>query len=222
MSGFEIFGTVASAIAVIEATWLVKSHITSVKRAKQEKIDMECELQELMSVVHHIRTALDRQSLPTKLSLLNLLSKIDDGLDKVDKKRKGTWKVFWHLVKDDIRSIWADLERMRGFLELGLISQIGLSAKTFTSTGKASLRVRIYVQAIHFHLENAAQYNMMMDDLKRDLDDIRREVFHGNTRIEKRLDGQDCSPLFWTILNTSERQSEKRNPTSALTRIGPR
>ncbi|KAH8823899.1 hypothetical protein DL96DRAFT_1742171 [Flagelloscypha sp. PMI_526] len=125
MSGFEIFGTVASAIAVIEATWLVKLHITSVKHAKQEKIEMEGELKELKSLVQHISTALDRQSLPSKPALLSLVSKIGDGLNQVDKKRKGTWKVFWHLVKDDIRSVWADLERMRGFLELGLISQIG-------------------------------------------------------------------------------------------------
>ncbi|KAH8823911.1 hypothetical protein DL96DRAFT_1558774 [Flagelloscypha sp. PMI_526] len=126
MSSLEIFGAVGSAVAVIEAIWLVKSHITSAKDSKQEKIDMERELKKLRSLVQHIHTSLDQQSsVSSKPILLDLLSKIDDGLNKVDKTRKGTWKIFWHVVKDDIRSVWADLERMRGFLELGLISHIG-------------------------------------------------------------------------------------------------
>ncbi|KAH8823898.1 hypothetical protein DL96DRAFT_241520 [Flagelloscypha sp. PMI_526] len=152
MNGLEIFGGVGSAVAVIEAIWLVKSHITSAKQAKQEKIDMEAELKELKSLMQHIRNTLDRQlSLTSKPTLLNLLSRIDEGLNRVDKKRKGTWKIFWHLVKDDIRSIWANLKRMRGFLELGLISQIGEGVSEHQQ-------------------ENAAYYTMMMDDLKRDLD----------------------------------------------------
>ncbi|KAH8818583.1 hypothetical protein DL96DRAFT_1621491, partial [Flagelloscypha sp. PMI_526] len=170
MSGFEIFGTLGSAVAVIEAIWLAKSYVVSISRAKQDQVDMKIELKELNAIVQQLRTALERQpSLNTRSMLLPILSKVEEGLNKIDKKRKGAWTIFWHKVKDDIRSMWGDLERMKGFLELGLISQVE--------------------EGVSEHREESkSRYTTMMTELKQELSDIRKEMFRGNIRIEKSLD----------------------------------
>jgi hypothetical protein len=125
MSGYEIFGTIGTAVAVVEAINWTLSYIQDFKHASKEKEALHTQLKGLRDFFKGLREAIERQpSAQLRDSALKTLDAIEESLDEVDKKGSTAKKFNWKFVKADIEKVWIGLERLKTSLLLGMIGHV--------------------------------------------------------------------------------------------------
>jgi hypothetical protein len=125
MSGYEIFGTIGTAVAVVEAINWTLSYIQDFKHATKEKKALHTQLKGLRDFFKGLREAIERQpSAQLRDSALKTLDAIEESLDEVDKKGSTAKKFNWKFVKADIEKVWIGLERLKTSLLLGMIGHV--------------------------------------------------------------------------------------------------
>jgi hypothetical protein len=125
MSGYEIFSTIGTAVAVVEAINWTLSYIQDFKHATKEKEALHTQLKGLRDLFKALREAVERQpSDQLRDSALAMLDAIKKSLDEVYKKGSTAKKINWKFVKADIEKVWVGLERLKTSLLLGMIGHV--------------------------------------------------------------------------------------------------
>ena len=119
MSGFEVFGTIGSAVAVIEAILVTTSYIQDVKNAKREKEKLDGYLTIFDSLISDLKTRLLQGTSPT---IHTLVDEIQRGLNDIREKKNSSSSFKWKYTKEKLKDLWLNLEHMKTFLTLGLVS----------------------------------------------------------------------------------------------------
>ncbi|KAG6827110.1 hypothetical protein H0H87_005555, partial [Tephrocybe sp. NHM501043] len=112
MSGFEIFGTIGSAVPIVEVISWTWSYIQDLRNASQEKNSLKAQLKELKGLVNALREAVERHNdTALRTSALAIIETIEKSLDEVSVKGSNTTSIKWKSAKADMKKFWNELQR---------------------------------------------------------------------------------------------------------------
>ncbi|KAH8833205.1 hypothetical protein DL96DRAFT_714543 [Flagelloscypha sp. PMI_526] len=150
MSGFEIFGTVGSAISVLEAILWTKSFVNDFIHTKKQKEALGTQLNKFQDLTKELRKAILGQPPASQSTVLSLLDDVEATLNQIKEKMDGSGRIMWKFVKGEIKDMWVVLEKMKTFLMLGMVGQI--SEGLGEHYEKSSSRYEAIAEGRWFHL----------------------------------------------------------------------
>ncbi|KAH8817680.1 hypothetical protein DL96DRAFT_393885 [Flagelloscypha sp. PMI_526] len=158
MAGVEILGAIGSAIAIVEAILVTTSYLQDVKNAKREKEKLEGYLEIFESLISGLKSQVLQSSSST---VHKLVDGIEKGLNDIKREKNNSGRVKWKFTKEKLKGLWLNLEHMKTFLMLGLVSDTSDTIRTLCADN--SSQYQAILNELRFH---ASEHQTAVADLR--------------------------------------------------------